>query len=81
LGLSIVQALIAMHDGTFDLKSKLREGTEVVVTVPKTRVLDAVPAVDDDKRPRPVAPGPRPVAPLAMLEAMRHQAQSKAKSA
>jgi two-component system cell cycle sensor histidine kinase PleC len=72
LGLSIVQALIAMHDGTFDLKSKLREGTEVVVTVPKQRVLDAVPAVDDGKRLlAPVA-----ALPLAMREAQMHAARS-----
>jgi two-component system cell cycle sensor histidine kinase PleC len=72
LGLSIVQALIAMHDGTFDLTSRLREGTEVVVTVPKTRVLDAVPAVADAPNPRADAAA----MPLAMMEAARHQARS-----
>lgn len=75
LGLSIVQALIAMHDGTFDLKSRLREGTEVVVTVPKTRVLDAVPAVDDGKRRRSAVPTTPALLPLAMREARMHQAR------
>lgn len=34
LGLPIVKNLIELHGGTFSLKSKLREGTEVVVTFP-----------------------------------------------
>jgi two-component system cell cycle sensor histidine kinase PleC len=38
LGLPIVQGLVAMHGGTFDIRSKLREGTEVVVTFPAWRV-------------------------------------------
>jgi two-component system cell cycle sensor histidine kinase PleC len=45
LGLPIVQALVHMHDGTFDLKSKLREGTEVIATFPKSRIMEEVPAV------------------------------------
>ncbi len=42
LGLPIVQNLIQLHGGTFTLKSELRKGTEVTVTLPKQRVLDAV---------------------------------------
>ncbi|MGL4395694.1 MAG: sensor histidine kinase [Hyphomicrobium sp.] len=42
LGLPIVQNLIQLHGGTFSLKSELRKGTEVTVTLPKRRVLDAV---------------------------------------
>ena len=34
LGLPIVQALIAMHGGTFELNSQLREGTEAIATFP-----------------------------------------------
>ena len=45
LGLPIVQALVHMHEGTFDLKSKLREGTEVIATFPKARILEEMPAV------------------------------------
>ena len=40
LGLPIVQALVHMHDGHFELKSKLREGTEVIATFPRSRVRD-----------------------------------------
>ncbi len=43
LGLPIVQGLIAMHDGAFDIRSKLREGTEVFVIFPAGRVLPAAP--------------------------------------
>lgn len=42
LGLPIVQNLIQLHGGTFTLKSELRKGTEVTVTLPKQRVLQAV---------------------------------------
>ncbi|MBL8572563.1 MAG: sensor histidine kinase [Hyphomicrobiaceae bacterium] len=54
LGLNIVQALVAMHDGTFDLRSKLREGTEITFTIPSPRVLEVMPAIDERKRRRPV---------------------------
>ncbi len=46
LGLSIVQALISMHDGNFTLKSKPGEGTEVIVTLPRARVMNYSPDVD-----------------------------------
>jgi Histidine kinase-, DNA gyrase B-, and HSP90-like ATPase len=42
LGLPIVKSLIELHGGTFSLKSKLREGTEVVVTFPPERVMAAL---------------------------------------
>jgi two-component system cell cycle sensor histidine kinase PleC len=45
LGLPIVQALVHMHEGSFDLKSKLREGTEVITTFPNSRIMEEVPAV------------------------------------
>jgi two-component system cell cycle sensor histidine kinase PleC len=48
LGLPIVQALMQMHDGTFELKSKLREGTEVIATFPQSRVMEALPPIDRD---------------------------------
>jgi two-component system cell cycle sensor histidine kinase PleC len=38
LGLTIVQALLQMHQGSFDLKSKLREGTEAIAYLPVERV-------------------------------------------
>lgn len=51
LGLPICQALVELHDGTFDLRSRLREGTEVLITFPASRVLDIMPTVEDRKRP------------------------------
>jgi two-component system cell cycle sensor histidine kinase PleC len=45
LGLPIVQNLVDLHGGTFHLKSKVREGTEVLVTFPAARVMAALPPV------------------------------------
>nr|WP_321457526.1 HAMP domain-containing sensor histidine kinase [uncultured Cohaesibacter sp.] len=42
LGLSIVQALVSMHDGKFDLKSELRKGTTVTATFPPNRVMEVM---------------------------------------
>ena len=47
LGLPIVQAILAKHDGHFVLRSKLREGTEAIAILPPTRVLQTLPAVSD----------------------------------
>jgi two-component system, cell cycle sensor histidine kinase PleC len=49
LGLPIVQALIHMHGGVFELKSKLRLGTEAIATFPASRVMEALPAMDVKK--------------------------------
>jgi len=46
LGLPIVQSLVHMHDGKFHLKSKLREGTEVIAVFPKSRVLEVMHPVE-----------------------------------
>jgi two-component system cell cycle sensor histidine kinase PleC len=43
LGLPIVKGLVELHGGVFTLRSKLREGTEVVVVFPPERVLNAPP--------------------------------------
>ncbi|MDP2619940.1 MAG: HAMP domain-containing sensor histidine kinase [Hyphomicrobiales bacterium] len=43
LGLPIVQGLIKLHGGKFQIASKLREGTQVTVTFPRTRILTAQP--------------------------------------
>lgn len=45
LGLPIVQGLAALHGGAFELKSKLREGTEVIVAFPATRAMEELPAI------------------------------------
>jgi two-component system cell cycle sensor histidine kinase PleC len=48
LGLPIVNGLVDLHGGTFTLRSKLREGTEAIVTFPASRVMSALPPVDGD---------------------------------
>ncbi|MET0367555.1 MAG: ATP-binding protein [Methylobacterium sp.] len=48
LGLPIVKGLVDLHGGSFQLKSKPREGTEVIVTFPAARVMETLPAVDLD---------------------------------
>jgi len=45
LGLSIVRGLIKLHDGRFDLKTKLREGAEVTAIFPQKRVLQIMPQI------------------------------------
>ncbi len=45
LGLPIVQGLAELHGGKLYLKSRLREGTEAIVTFPASRVMEELPAV------------------------------------
>lgn len=42
LGLPIAKSLVDLHGGTFTLKSKLRIGTEVIVTFPAERLVAAI---------------------------------------
>jgi len=49
LGLPIVKGLVELHGGTFTLRSKLREGTEVVVVFPPERVMNALPQLDPNE--------------------------------
>ncbi len=46
LGLPIVKGLVELHGGVFNLRSKLREGTEVLVIFPPERVMNALPQFD-----------------------------------
>ncbi|MET0221522.1 MAG: HAMP domain-containing sensor histidine kinase [Tardiphaga sp.] len=55
LGLPIAKNLIEMHGGTFTLKSKIRIGTEVIVTFPPERVMSALAPVRDEA---PLQPEP-----------------------
>ncbi len=57
LGLPIAKSLVDLHGGTFTLKSKLRIGTEVVVTFPPERVVAAMAPVTELKAPPITAPG------------------------
>jgi len=51
LGLPIAKNLIDLHGGTFTLKSKLRVGTEVIVTFPPERVMSALGPIDEPAPP------------------------------
>jgi two-component system cell cycle sensor histidine kinase PleC len=57
LGLPIAKSLVDLHGGTFTLKSKLRIGTEVVVTFPPERVVAAMAPMQEHMAP-PIAPAP-----------------------
>ncbi len=51
LGLPIVKKIMELHQGRFDLFSKLRFGTEVVATFPRARVMDALAPVVEKREP------------------------------
>lgn len=57
LGLPIVKGLVSVHDGEFVLNSKVREGTEALVTFPPSRVMEALAAVDQDAGATPGSGG------------------------
>jgi two-component system cell cycle sensor histidine kinase PleC len=59
LGLPIAKNLVDLHGGTFALKSKLRIGTEVIVTFPSERVMSAL---------APLAEPAPPLQPLGQSE-------------
>jgi two-component system cell cycle sensor histidine kinase PleC len=59
LGLPIAKNLTDMHGGTFQLKSKLRIGTEVIATFPPERVLAAMEPLAEVSSP-PTAPAQEP---------------------
>ncbi|MDJ0931346.1 HAMP domain-containing sensor histidine kinase [Breoghania sp.] len=50
LGLPIVQALMNMHDGKLELKSKLHKGTKVIIIFPCSCVLEEMPALEPTHR-------------------------------
>jgi two-component system cell cycle sensor histidine kinase PleC len=57
LGLPIVKGLVELHGGEFQLRSKVREGTEAIVIFPPERVMNALPKLDPDAPP-PAQPRP-----------------------
>jgi two-component system, cell cycle sensor histidine kinase PleC len=57
LGLPIVQNLINLHGGTFELRSELRKGTEAIVVFPKARLLRSLlEPVARERQRQPVPP-------------------------
>ena len=71
LGLPIAKSLIDMHGGTFTLKSKLRIGTEVVVTFPPERVMSALAPMSEEAPP--LQPGPAAPATPDQQPTTRHK--------
>ena len=62
LGLPIVQNLVDLHGGTFELRSELRKGTEAVVCLPGSRVLRTMPPLQplgQERHRRPPAASPQ----------------------
>jgi two-component system cell cycle sensor histidine kinase PleC len=53
LGLPITKGLTELHEGTFELKSKLRHGTEVIITLPRGRVMEALPRLAQPGKTEP----------------------------
>src|SRR3954470_8017596 len=51
LGLPIAKNLVDLHGGTFTLKSKLRIGTEVIITFPPERVMAALAPLEQPAPP------------------------------
>jgi len=69
LGLPIAKSLVDLHGGTFTLKSKLRIGTEVVITFPPERVMSGsgpvaipAPSIEPPQQPE-LEPEPADEAP------------------
>src|SRR3569832_260088 len=68
LGLPIAKSLVDLHGGTFQLKSKLRIGTEVIVTFPPARVVAAMAPMQEQAPP--IAPA-APIEPILSPEEKR----------
>jgi two-component system, cell cycle sensor histidine kinase PleC len=60
LGLPIAKSLIDLHGGSFSLKSKLRIGTEVIVTFPPERVMSALAPLAEPSPPTQPQPQSAP---------------------
>jgi two-component system, cell cycle sensor histidine kinase PleC len=62
LGLPIVQNLVQLHGGEFELTSELRKGTEVTITLPPSRVMTAMGPLQQlgAERHKDPVPPPRP---------------------
>jgi two-component system, cell cycle sensor histidine kinase PleC len=57
LGLPIAISLVELHGGTFTLKSRLREGTEVTVTLPPERAMSALASIPESPPSAAEPPG------------------------
>jgi two-component system, cell cycle sensor histidine kinase PleC len=75
LGLPIAKNLIDLHGGTFTLKSKLRIGTEVIVTFPQERVMSALAPISG------IAPSIQPQAEMSSSSSSSDESTNRAKRA
>ena len=76
LGLPIAKNLIDLHGGTFTLKSKVRIGTEVIVTFPPERVMAALAPLSEPVAADPAAArAPIPAAARASARCSNAQAE------
>src|SRR3569623_2044445 len=69
LGLPLAKSLVDLHGGTFQLKSKLRIGTEVIVTFPPERVVAAMAPIAEQAPS--IAPAAAPNEPILSDEERR----------
>ena len=46
-----MKGLVDMHGGTFTFKSRLREGTEVIITLPPERVMSGLAPLEEPAPP------------------------------
>ena len=74
LGLPIAKSLVDLHGGTFTLRSKLRIGTEVIITFPPERVVAAM-APMAEQAPPIAPPAPAPGEPILNDEERRRLRQ------
>jgi two-component system cell cycle sensor histidine kinase PleC len=72
LGLPIVKSIIDLHGGTFSLKSKLREGTDVTVTFPPERVMSALQPMAEPAPATVPEPARRAAPPAERFSIRRH---------
>jgi two-component system cell cycle sensor histidine kinase PleC len=73
LGLPIAKNLVDLHNGTFTLKSKVRFGTEVIVTFPAERVMSALGPLEDHSPPAPpTQPEPEQPKPSIRRQPLRN---------
>jgi two-component system cell cycle sensor histidine kinase PleC len=69
LGLPIVKSIIDLHGGTFTLKSKLGEGTEVIVTFPPERVIPSAESTGEAAKQTDDVPLPASAATTSLRRA------------
>ncbi len=75
LGLPIAKSLVDLHAGSFTLKSKLRVGTEVIISVPPERVMAALAPLSE---PSPALQPKEPITSFDRREGASQVAAGKA---